>query len=315
MFAKLLPYLPALLLFGAAFPSALWGGWAVGSATFAVAVLSCVSTRRLSHKIARVQEQTLVLNEQLLQSQKLAAIGELSAGIAHEINNPLAIINQEAEWLGRLLKKDTLREVPEWHELSESLKQISQQVYRCKEIIQNLLNFARKRQPVIQGVEVNRLIEDMAVLVEKEAKQHRITLIRDYQPELPLIYSDPPQLRQVILNLLNNASQAVQQDGSITITTRRSAANSLAISISDTGCGIPTENLKKIFDPFFTTKPEGKGTGLGLSICHGIITKLGGQIKVTSQVGQGATFTITLPLKLEKGVSPHGVPGQNLIGG
>ena len=238
-----------------------------------------------------------LLDERLLQSQKLAAIGELSAGIAHEINNPLAIIRQEAEWLGYLLGKAPAADLGEIQELKSSLAQIVQQVDRCTEIIRNLLDFARKREPVIQAVDVNRTIDNMVMLVEKEARHNNIAIVRQYDQDLPVIYSDAPQLRQVVLNFLTNASHAIGQDGKITISTRRAGDNAVQLLISDTGCGIPAEHLGKIFDPFFTTKPEGKGTGLGLSICHGIVQKLGGQIFVASEVGQGATFTIELPIR------------------
>ena len=236
-----------------------------------------------------------LLDERLIQSQKLAAIGQLSAGIAHEINNPLAIIRQEAEWMQLLLTKKEIAGPQEREELKGSLRQIVQQVDRCTEIVRNLLDFARKREPVIQTVDVNRTVEDMTMLVEKEARYHNITIVREYDQNLPAIYSDAPQLRQVFLNLLTNAAHAIGQDGTITITTSPQGNGSVHIMISDTGCGIPPEDLKKIFDPFFTTKAEGKGTGLGLSICHGIIRRLGGEIGVQSTVGQGATFTIVLP--------------------
>jgi two-component system NtrC family sensor kinase len=251
------------------------------------------------------QNQDWLLDERLLQSQKLAAIGELSAGIAHEINNPLAIIRQEAEWMQHLLNKLESGDLKEIAELQGSVRQIVQQVDRCTEITGNLLDFARKRDPVIQAVEVNRIIEDMTRLVEKEAKHNNIIIVRQYDQDLPVIYSDAPQLRQVILNFLTNATFAIGKDGTITITTRRVDGDSMDIVISDTGCGIPEENLRKIFDPFFTTKPPGKGTGLGLSICHGIIQRLGGRIAVASQVGQGTTFTITLPRSRESELFAH----------
>lgn len=236
-----------------------------------------------------------LLDERLLQSQKLASIGELSAGIAHEINNPLAIIRQEAAWMKQLLKKLEAVNSKEMEEFRDSLNQIVLQVDRCTEIVRNLLDFARKRQPVIQGVDINRIIEDMTMLVEKEAKQKQIKIVRQYGQNLPLVYSDAPQLRQVVLNLLTNATHAIGQDGVITITTRAEKDGAIRLAIRDTGCGMPPENLRKIFDPFFTTKPPGKGTGLGLSICHGIIQRLGGEIAVESAVGQGTTFTVILP--------------------
>jgi two-component system, NtrC family, sensor kinase len=251
------------------------------------------------------EQKDWLLDERLLQSQKLAAIGELSAGIAHEINNPLAIIRQEAEWLEHLLKKLGEAHPKETEELHGSVHQIMQQVDRCTEITRNLLDFARKRDPVIQAVDVNRVIENMTMLVEKEARHNNITIVRRYDLGLPLIFSDAPQLRQVILNFLTNAAYAIGKDGVITITTRLNGSNAVDLVISDTGCGIAEEHIKKIFDPFFTTKPPGQGTGLGLSICHGIILRLGGRIAVASQVGQGTTFTITLPLSRESELFAH----------
>jgi two-component system NtrC family sensor kinase len=246
-----------------------------------------------------------LLDERLLQSQKLAAIGELSAGIAHEINNPLAIIRQEAEWMQHLLKKLGGGDHQELVELQGSVLQIVQQVDRCTEITRNLLDFARKRDPVIQAVEVNRIIENMTMLVEKEAKHKNISIVRHYDAALPAIYSDAPQLRQVILNFLTNATQAIGKDGVVTITTRLRGEDSVDIAIRDTGCGIPADHLGQIFDPFFTTKPPGQGTGLGLSICHGILLRLGGRIAVESTVGQGTEFTITLPRSRESELFAH----------
>jgi len=138
------------------------------------------------------------------------------------------------------------------------------------------------------------------MLVEKEAQHRHITIRKQYQPALPVIYSDPPLLRQVILNLLNNAIQAIDRNGGVTIITQAAENKQVMLQINDTGCGIPKEHLAQIFDPFFTTKPQGKGTGLGLSICHGIIERLGGRIFVASEVGQGSSFTIKLPQTLEQ---------------
>jgi two-component system NtrC family sensor kinase len=236
----------------------------------------------------------------------LAAIGELSAGISHEINNPLAIIRQEAEWMQILLKKLPCADSKEVTELLGSAHQIFQQVDRCTKITRNLLDFARKREPVIQAVQLNRIIEDMTRLMEKEARDNHITIVRYYDEELPVIHSDAPQLRQVILNFLTNATHAIGKDGVITLTTRLKDSDAVELVISDTGCGIPAENLPKIFDPFFTTKAPGKGTGLGLSISHGIIQRLGGRIGVESQVGRGTEFRITLPLSRASELLAHG---------
>lgn len=265
--------------------------------------ITVLMTRHLLHRVQQANVEKSCLDEQLIQSQKLASIGQLSSGIAHEINNPLGIIGQEVEWMAHLLRGESVTDPKEMEELRDSMKEISRQVDRCRDITHKLLDFARKREPLLQGIEVNRLVEDMARLVEREATHHGIRIVREYQPDLPMVHTDPPLLRQVVLNLLNNATYAVQRNGIITIRTRKAGPQAITVTIEDTGCGISKEHLEKIFDPFFTTKPPGKGTGLGLSLCHGIITKLGGHISVSSEVGKGSTFTIRLPVQSKKGGS------------
>ncbi len=293
------PYAPAILIVLAA----LFLGFKDGPWYFAggllPALVSFLGTRELLGKVRKANEQKCFLDEQLIQSHKLAAIGELSSGIAHEINNPLAIIGQETEWVNHLLQSDELRNFNQVHDLTDSLREITRQVERCKDITLRLLNFARKMEPLLQRVDVNRLIEDMIKLVDRETRQQNITIVRRFQKDLPPVVSDAPLLRQVILNLLNNAAYAIQKDGAITLTTRPADHGQVEILVTDTGSGIRKEDLGKIFNPFFTTKPPGKGTGLGLSICHRIIVKLGGRISVTSELGHGTTFTIRLPRKGE----------------
>jgi len=286
----------ALLILLAAAPMVYVGGALSGLVMVALAILSFFTTRDLLDRASTNDQPKPILDEQLLQTQRLASIGQLSAGIAHEINNPLAIIRQEAEWLEHLLKNEKFKDIQELQDFGDSLRVIVQQVDRCTEITGNLLNFARKREPVIQATHINKIIKDMAALVEREARHSNIDIIQEFQPDLPAILSDPPLLRQVILNLLTNATQAIGKDGAVTITAARAGSDGLKITVRDTGCGIAPENLSKIFDPFFTTKPEGQGTGLGLAICHGIIYRLGGAISVASEVGKGTTFTISLPL-------------------
>ncbi len=294
---RVYPYIPALLILAAAVPLGLKCGalWALGA--LALAGISVLTLCGLLRRQEPGPGQDWLLDEGLLQAQKVAAIGQLSAGVAHEINNPLAIIRQEAQWMQTLLQTDHFHGLEEVKELQDSLREIIQQVDRTKEITHNLLDFARKRQPVLQTVAINKLIEDMARLVENEARRKQIRIIRQFAPELPPIFSDAPQLRQVLLNILNNAVYAVRKDGAVTITTRPAGQEAVEILVHDTGPGIAPEDLPRIFDPFFTTKPPGQGTGLGLSICHGIVEKLGGRITAASQAGQGATFTIRLPLK------------------
>jgi two-component system NtrC family sensor kinase len=292
-------YSVALLLLVGALALGVGGSLLLAAGALILAGLAFFTTRELARRLELAEKHKSLLDEQIIQSQKLASIGELSSGIAHEINNPLAIIRQEGEWMSRLLNKSGLGEREELKDVQESLKVVIQQVDRCKEITHNLLDFARKREPVFQEFNVSEVIEGMTRLVEKEAQKNNVTITREYQADLPPVFGDPPLLRQVVLNLLTNAAHAIGQDGVITITTR-AAGDALEIIITDTGAGIPPENLAKVFDPFFTTKPAGRGTGLGLSICYGIIQKMGGRISVESRVGQGTAFTVSLPRKTEK---------------
>ncbi|WP_428560519.1 MAG: sensor histidine kinase [Solidesulfovibrio sp. DCME] len=261
-----------------------------------VAGAICIgSALTLASRIRRGERELREMDLRLLHSQKLAAIGELSSGIAHEINNPLAIITQELD-LARELTADCQGLAPEdLADARDSLREIAKQVDRCRQITHKLLNFARKMEPVLQEEALEQVIEDMALLVEKEAQGKGVAIVRDYAPDLPPVRTDVPLLRQVVLNLLTNALHATPQGGSITVRTRREDGR-VSIAVCDTGCGIAPENMAKIFDPFFTTKEPGKGTGLGLSVSHGIVARLGGSLVAASQPGQGATFTVTLPL-------------------
>jgi two-component system NtrC family sensor kinase len=290
---RILPYTASILLCLSAVILAFAGSFGFAAAAIVISALAFVTARKLLQRLVAADEQACFLDEKLIQSQKLASIGELSAGIGHEINNPLAIISQETEWMQHLVKRIGDGDLKGVSELQDSLKEVLHQVDRCREITQNLLDFARRKEPVYQEVNINKLIEDLSRLVEKEAVLHRIEIRRDFQQDLPLVRTDAPSLRQVVLNLLTNATHAVQEDGQIRIATQRSQNGSVDIIVADTGCGIPKDHLPKIFDPFFTTKPEGKGTGLGLSICHGIVDKLGGRISVSSEVGKGSTFVVT----------------------
>lgn len=269
-------------------------------ATLLVALVAFLAVREEEDQMRKANEQKHELDEQLIQSQKLASIGELSSGVAHEINNPLAVTGREVEWMHSVLEEAEIKDPKHLEDIKDSLREIEHQVSRCTQITFKLLDFARTRETLVQNADINKLIEDMVNLVEK-VSQKNIDFVRNYAKDLPAISTDVPLLRQVILNLLNNAIYAVGEKGSITITTQSPGYDSVNIVVSDTGCGISKEHLARIFDPFFTTKPQGKGTGLGLSICHGIITKLGGNISAQSEVGKGTTFTVQLPVKKAKG--------------
>ena len=233
--------------------------------------------------------------QELLHKERLVSMGQLAAGVAHEINNPLATILLYAD----VLRKQTREQDPQY----EDLTLIINEVTRCKEIVANLLNFARQQQIVAQVTDLHALIDEVIERVDRQPGFDRIQIVRNYDSGLPQITADQAQLSQVFINLLCNAAESIRAAGTITITTRSQSPDWVQIDIRDTGCGIPQENLGRLFTPFFTTKPLGKGTGLGLSIVYGIIKMHRGQITVTSQVNQGTVFTITLPVRLPSGVS------------
>ncbi len=284
---------------------------AVNHANYAVSVFLLISgltilivavlvTRHMLAMIRRRDQESDRLNQQLMQTSKLASIGELSAGVAHEINNPLAIISTE-----RQILMDCMGQIPEMspsfkEQFNDSMSQIDIQIQRCKRITHNLLRFSRRTQSVMETVHLNAFILEVVDLMEREAQATGIKFVTTLEPELPVMISDPSQLQQLFLNLITNAIDAHDGKpyGRIDIATSVAGdGQEVRLSIGDTGCGIAREHLEKIFDPFFTTKPVGKGTGLGLSICFSIIQRLGGRIDVHSESGQGTRFDIFLPLR------------------
>lgn len=233
-------------------------------------------------------------------ANRLASIGRLAAGVAHEINNPLAIINEKAG-----LMKDILELSGEYRykdKFFELISAISESVNRCRTITHRLLGFARQMELTIQMIDLNSVIKEVLVFLEKEIAYRDIKLDLALDDDLPFIESDRGLLQQVFLNIINNAIDAVQEEGIISISTFQRDSSTVAVAIQDNGCGIEKDKLKQIFEPFYTTKQKGKGTGLGLSITYGIVKKLGGEIEVQSEVGKGTVFTITLPIKNHKAI-------------
>lgn len=235
------------------------------------------------------------MEKQVIQTSKLAAIGELATGVAHEINNPLASVAGYAEEMLDLLREKEAFTRDDLSEFEESLGVILEQAHRCKEITQNLLNLARRDDFTPVFTNVNELIEKALILMDPSIKSNRIDIIKQLNYDLPLIETDPSQLLQVFHNILKNAVESVGSEGVIHVASR-SNGNEISVRIRDNGKGISRDNLKKIFDPFFTTKPSGSGTGLGLSICYNIVEKLQGSIEVDSEMGVGSTFTVHLPI-------------------
>ena len=228
--------------------------------------------------------------QELLQKEKLASMGQLAAGVAHEINNPLGTI---------LLFSDVMyKEADEDDARRDDLKMIISETKRCQLIVANLLNFARQQDVMAQQTNVHLLMDQMIKGFDQQPTFDAIKVIREYSPDLPTIQADPGQLQQVFVNLITNAAEAMEGGGTLTISTRSIGDQSVEIKFTDTGGGIPKEDFHKIFTPFYTTKILGKGTGLGLSIVYGIIKMHRGQITVQSKIQEGTTFTITLPVRL-----------------
>lgn len=246
------------------------------------------------HIISRDISKRKRMEQQMIRASKLAAVGELASGVAHEINNPLASIAGYAEDLFDLLQEKKQINDEDIKEFKEDLTTIIEQSQRCKEITQNLLDFARTGNFELIYTNINQLLDKTLLLFEPEAKFAKVRIIRDFYPDLPTAETDPSQLQQVFFNVLNNAMDAVEPGGTIRVTSNHSDG-SIQINFQDDGIGIPEENLKKIFDPFFTTKPPGSGTGLGLSICFRIMEKLNGKLTVESQKNRGTTFKMTIP--------------------
>jgi signal transduction histidine kinase len=239
--------------------------------------------------VARDITQQKRIEEQLIMTDRLASIGELSSGIAHELNNPLTSVIGFSQLL---MEGD----IPE--NIREDLSTVYSEAQRAASIVKNLLTFARKHAPVKQLCQVNSIIEDVLRLRAYEEKVNNIEVINKLAPSLPQIMIDHFQMQQVFLNIVVNAEFAMLEahhKGTLTVTSEQ-LEDIIRISFADDGPGISEENQKRIFNPFFTTKEVGKGTGLGLSICHGIITEHGGKIYVKSEKGQGANFIIELPL-------------------
>ncbi|MCR4321679.1 MAG: cache domain-containing protein [Candidatus Brocadiaceae bacterium] len=251
----------------------------------------------------RVEERTKELREkqhQLVQAGKLAAIGQLGAGVAHELNNPITGILGYTQFMLDIVSKENLK-IEEVYTFKKYLHHIENGSRRCKEIIQNLLQFARKSPEDFVSVNVNNVVKDALSLIECQLLVNKIEVIKNLAPDIKQVDGNHVQLQQVFTDIIINAQQAMPEGGQLFISTRNENGN-VAIEFKDTGCGIPEKYKDRIFEPFFTTKTDWKGTGLGLSICYDIIKNHSGNIVVDSQLGKGSVFTIILPVKNNKNV-------------
>ncbi len=252
-------------------------------------------SKKLVRKIEEADKKKQRRIEQMYQTSKLASIGELAAGIAHEINNPVAIMVEEAGWINDLLEEEEFARGKNLNEFGRALDQIKSQGERCKAITQKLLSFARESGFRMEKVRLIELIGDVLDIMAKRSFFEKVRIDLNVQKDLPELSLPRIELQQVLVNLINNAVDAMKGKEGTLFLSAGLERDHLWIEVADDGCGIPEQHLQRIFDPFFTTKPVGQGTGLGLSICYGIIKKMGGSIQVENLVDRGASFRIRIP--------------------
>ena len=251
--------------------------------------------------ISRLYEEDRIKKKYLgevEQSNKLASIGRLATGVAHEINNPLAIINEKAGFL-----KDLFTFTGAYSEDPKILKQIhsiENAVHRAGTITHRLLGFARYMDVTIEKLDIRKVIDEVLVFLKKEANYKGININIDVAPDVPPMVTDHGKLQQILLNLITNAFTALDEGGKLDIIVRKlKGEEKVSITVRDTGCGIPEENIKLIFEPFFSTNTEKGNTGLGLAITYGLIQEIGGQLELESRVGEGSSFIVTLPVEIK----------------
>ena len=246
--------------------------------------------RTLEEKVDQRSRELLAMQVRMARTERLASLGMLSAGVAHEINNPLGGV--------LALTALALEDLPEDDANRESLEEVVRQAQRCKAIVKGLLDFSRQSASSAEPVDLGRVAQEALALVKPQAAFFNIDLVCAFEPNLPPVMADRAEIQQVVLNIIMNAVQAMDEQGRLTLTTG-SSEGFAELAVSDTGHGIPPDQIGHVFDPFFTTKDEAKGTGLGLSIAYGIVSKHGGTIAVESEVGEGTTFTIRFPVTPE----------------
>jgi two-component system NtrC family sensor kinase len=249
-------------------------------------------TRSLVNRLRVSDERRELVFQEIQHSHKLSSIGRLAAGVAHEVNNPMAIINEKAGLMNDLIEFNP--DFPQREKFLGLLRAITNSVDRCRNITHRLLGFAKRMEVVIEQLNANEIVLETLSFLEKEALHRNVKIQLHLADTLPTIFSDRGQLQQVFLNILNNALAAVRDGGAISITTWDNDEHRIGLSFQDDGMGMAEDVLKHVFEPFFTTKKSG-GTGLGLSITYGIVQKLGGSIEVKSKPGKGTTFFVYLP--------------------
>ncbi|MBW1765837.1 MAG: two-component sensor histidine kinase [Deltaproteobacteria bacterium] len=255
-------------------------------------------TTYLVNRIYMADQKLIMTLHNVEYSNKMASIGRLAAGVAHEINNPLAVINEKAGLIKDLL---TIKKEYEKNDaLAGSIEVIISSVERCGRVTKRLLGFARHMDVSIQSIRLDEMVQEVLEFLHKEAEYRAIAISLHFSDEIPRIETDAGKLQQILLNIINNAFAAMENGGRLDITAEMAGQEMVSITISDDGCGIAEANLKQVFEPFFSTKTVEGGTGLGLSITYGLVRELGGSIDVKSKVNKGTDFTIVLPLTIGK---------------
>ncbi len=272
-------------------------GFLIASITIIVVVVLSVATYLVNRILIADQKRIMMLHE-VEYSNKMASIGRLAAGVAHEINNPLAVINEK---VGLIKDMFTIKdEFKGNRKLIDLVDSALTSVDRCGTITKRLLNFARHLDVKIQTINLGEVIGDVLGFLSKEAEYRSIAVSVNVPGDIPQFESDRGKLQQIFLNIVNNAFAAVKDGGRIDITAKYEGADLVSVTFTDDGCGIPGADLERVFEPFFSTKTRHGGTGLGLSITYGLVQELGGNIGVQSEAGRGSSFIVTIPLKVEK---------------
>jgi len=293
----------------------------IRSATYLIMIINAVVgvgiiaaafylTNSIVRRMEEIDTEKEQLGQQLVRASRLAELGEMAAGFAHEINNPLQIMTSEQALVDTIfsdmIQRGELKESQDLVDLKDSMDQIKLQIERCAKITQAILKFGRQSEPVSMDIDLVGFIPEVTSMIVKKASVNGITLREEISDNTPVVRGDPSMLQQVLLNLYNNATDAIMErhgteGGELVIASAPDEDGKVKITVTDNGIGISPENLKKIFSPFFTTKPVGKGTGLGLSVCYGIVDSMGGVMEVSSERGVGTTFTVRLPAAPQEG--------------
>ena len=262
-------------------------------AVILIVITTFLATRHLTNRIEKANAQREEMYRAFMRSAKLASIGELATGLAHEINNPLAILSADLTNISDLISELEIDQ-KSLDDMSESLNRSKNQIQRCKSITTKMLQFGRKHETELKPTDPTKSLHDIRDLMNRQALVRNIELMLDAKHDLPSVMIDSVELEQVIVNLINNSFDALPEGGKVEIIAR-TVGKEILIEVKDNGSGIPKQDLERIFEPFFTTKPVGQGTGLGLSVCYGLVKFWGGKLEVESNPGDGTTMRIHLP--------------------